>query len=162
MKISRKTVLRSSATFLSPKVRSSVCFRLQHYSRYYLYAERADGKVTVIDITDAKAPSRVANVAYPANQKSDLPALTGTVALVGSATPAQSEETPQTVRIMNLSDPSHPKVAREFAGVTAVGRDNQRGLVFLANGDGIWILHEHFAEDPAIESAYAHHVLYDH
>lgn len=135
----------------------------QHYSRYYLYAEQADGKVTVMDITDAKAPSLVANVADPAGQKSDtLLALAGTVALVGSATAAQSEEAPQTVRIMNLSDSSHPRVAREFAGVTAMGHDGQRGLVFLANGDGVWILKEHFAEDPAIQSAYAHHVLYDH
>jgi len=135
----------------------------QHYRRYYLYAEQADGKVTVMDITDAKAPSVVENVTYPADQKSDtLLALTGTVALVGSATPAQSAEAPQTVRIMNLADASHPKVAREFVGVTAMGHDSQRGLVFLANGDGVWILREHFAEDPAVESSYSAHVLYDH
>ena len=147
-----------------PGARSAVerLLSTQHYSRYYLYAERADGSVTVIDITDAKQPSLVANVMYPSNQKPDLLALTGTVALVGSATPSQSQETPQTIRIMNLADTSHPKVAREFADVTAVGRDNRRGLVFLANGDGIWILREHFALDPAIESAYAQHVLYDH
>jgi hypothetical protein len=71
-------------------------------------AEHADGKVTVLDITDARSPLLVANAAYPANEKSDtLLALTGTAALVGTAGLAQSAEAPQAVRIMNFSDPAH-------------------------------------------------------
>jgi hypothetical protein len=87
----------------------------------------------------------------------------GTAVLVseeqGVATPVA---TPQTIRIMDFSDPQHPKVAREFAGVTAISRDDSRSLIFLANAEGIWILHRTFAEDPEVEKAYAHHVLYDH
>jgi len=136
----------------------------QHYSRYYLYAEYAGGKgATVIDITDAATPTLVANVRYAAKgQPGDLLTLAGTAALVAGRAPERSIEFPQSIRIMNFADPAHPKVAHEFTGVTATGRDAQRGLVFLANGDGIWILHERLAEDPALLSAYAHHVLYDH
>ena len=68
----------------------------------------------------------------------------------------------QTIRIMDFSDPLHPKVAREFTGVTALSRDDRRGLIFVANPEGVWILHQSFAEDPEVEKAYAHHVLYDH
>ena len=63
---------------------------------------------------------------------------------------------------MDFSDLLHPKVAREFAGVTAISRDQGRGLIFLANPEGIWILHQTFAEDPEVEKAYANYVLYSH
>ena len=133
----------------------------QHYSRYYLYAEGTDGKVSVIDVTDARSPARVENV-YPQDQQaSTLLAVAGTAALVGSPFNAFAGDPPQTVRIMNFSDPGHPRISREFTGVTAVGRDNGRGLVFLANGEGIWILREHFALDPAIVQEYTQQVLYD-
>jgi len=35
-------------------------------------------------------------------------------------------------------------------------------LIFLANGDGIWILHETIALDPQVEKEYGQRVLYDH
>jgi hypothetical protein len=69
---------------------------------------------------------------------------------------------PQTLTIMDLSDPQHPKVAREFTGVTAIGKDDKRGLVFIANGEGVWILQQHFADDPQVEEEYTRQVLYDH
>jgi hypothetical protein len=63
---------------------------------------------------------------------------------------------------MDFSDPLHPKVAREFTGVTAISRDERRGLIYVANAEGVWILQQSFAEDPEVEREYAHHVLYDH
>ena len=137
----------------------------QHYSSSYLYAEHDDGKrVTLIDVTKVTQPSVLADVAYPSNGGSgSLFAVAGTAVLVaeeqGAATPGA---TPQTIRIMDFSDPLHPKVAREFAGVTAISRDQGRGLIFLANPEGIWILHQTFAEDPEVEKAYANYVRYSH
>jgi hypothetical protein len=61
---------------------------------------------------------------------------------------------------MDFSDPKNPKVAREFTGVTATSRDNQRGLIFVANPEGIWILRQHFAEDPDVQRAYEDYVIY--
>jgi len=137
----------------------------QHFSSYYLYVEYAGSKsVTLIDVTKAARPAVLADVSYPSNGgDTSLFTVAGTAALVteepGSAAQASAV---QTIRIMDFSDPLHPKVAREFSGVTALSRDERRGLIFVANSEGVWILHQSLAEDPEVEKAYAHHVLYDH
>jgi hypothetical protein len=137
----------------------------QHYSSYYLYVEYAASKsVTLIDVTKATQPSLLADVSYPSNGGSaSLFTVAGTAALVTEERGAEAPPSaPQTIRIMDFSDPLHPNVAREFAGVTAISRDERRGLIYAANAEGIWILHQSFAKDPEVEKAYAHHVLYDH
>lgn len=138
-------------------------FTTQHFSSFYLYAEHDAGKnVTLIDVTRTSSPAVLADVAYPGNAGgSSLSAVAGTAALVTSepAVPAAASA-PQTIRIMDLSDPQHPKVAREFAGVTALSKDDKRGLIFVANSDGIWILRQHLAEDPDVVKAYADYVVY--
>jgi len=137
----------------------------QHYSSYYLYVEyAATNNVTLVDVTKAAQPAVLADVSYPSNGGDTvLFTVAGTAALVtegpGHGATASSA---QTVRIMDFSDPVHPKVAREFAGVTALSRDDRRGLIFLANPEGIWILRQSFAEDPEVEKEYARRVLYDH
>ncbi len=135
----------------------------EHYSSHYLYAEHdAGASVTLIDVTKPNQPTLLAEVAYPSTAGSDnLVVVSGTAALITSSGTPQAAA-PQTIRILDFSDPQHPKVAREFTGVTAVNRDDRRGLIYLANADGVWILHQNRAEDPEIEKAYAHHVIYDH
>jgi hypothetical protein len=134
-----------------------------HYSSHYLYAEHdAGSSVTLIDISSSNRPNVIGEVAYPAGAGAgSLVVVDGTAAL---ATDSDSPKpaAPQTLRIFDFSDPQHPKVAREFVGVTAIDRDNSRGLIFLANAEGIWILHQNRAQDPEVEKAYAHHVIYDH
>jgi hypothetical protein len=134
----------------------------EHYSSYYLYAEHGAGApVTLIDTTKANHPAVLAEVAYPTTGSDSLVVVSGTAALVttGGAPPPP---VPQTIRILDFSDPRNPKIAREFTGVTAINRDDRRGLIFLANADGVWILHQSRADDPEVEKAYAHHVIYDH
>jgi hypothetical protein len=137
----------------------------QHYSSSYLYAEHESGKnVTLIDITKTAQPVVLSDVAYPAGDGSaSLFAVAGTSALIadGQGAPGSSASR-QTIRIMDFSDPQHPKVAREFSGVTALSRDERRGLIFVAASDGIWILRQSFATDPEVEKAYTKQVLYDH
>jgi hypothetical protein len=133
----------------------------EHYSSRYLYAEHGAGaSVTLIDITRPSQPAVLAEVAYPAAGTDSLVVVSGTAVLATSS--AVPPSAPQTIRVLDFSDPQHPKVVREFAGVTAINRDDRRGLIFVANADGVWILHQNRAEDPEVEKAYAHHVLYDH
>jgi hypothetical protein len=136
----------------------------QHYSSDYLYAEHGTSEdITLIDVTKTEQPSVLANVPdAPDGGSEGLVAVAGTAALVRTQqnTPAAAT-TPQTLRIMDFSDPQHPKIAREFTGVTAIGRDEKRGLVFVANDAGIWILQQHFAEDPEVEAEYTRYVLYN-
>lgn len=134
----------------------------QHYSSYYLYAEHADGKLTLIDVTKETEPVVLGDVTSAPNAASgSLAAVAGTAALVSSGpAPASADEAPQTLTIMDLSDPKNPKIARQFTGVTAVSKEGGRGLIFLANADGLWILRRHFAEDPEVERAYQDYVIY--
>jgi hypothetical protein len=135
----------------------------EHYSSYYLYAERDGNRVTLIDVTKAAQPSVLADVMYPPHVGSaGLLTVAGTAALITSEQEtATTAIKPQTIRIIDFSDSQSPKVIREFTGVTATCRDDRRGLVFVANAEGVWILHQSFAEDPEVEQAYAHHVLYE-
>jgi hypothetical protein len=133
----------------------------EHYSRTYLYAERDAGKsVTLIDVTKAAQPSVVADLANAGGDSGNLTMVSGTAALVSSAAPASTPAPPQMIRIMDFSDPKNPTVAREFAGVTAVMRDDRRGLVFIANGEGVWILQQHLATDPQVMKAYDDYIRY--
>jgi hypothetical protein len=135
----------------------------QHYSSLYLYAEHENGgNLTLIDITKTNAPAVLAEVASaPNGASSNLTAVAGTAALVSSEPAASTtSQSAQTIRIMDLSDARNPKVAREFTGVTAMSRDDPRGLIFIANADGIWILKQHFAQDPEVQKAYEDYVLY--
>jgi hypothetical protein len=134
----------------------------QHYSSYYLYAEHGAGKnVTLIDVTKTNQPLVLANIPYASGSGSEsLAMVAGTAALVAreSVAPATAPA-PQTIRIMDFSVPQSPKIAREFTGVTATSTDD-RGLIFVANTDGIWILRRHLTEDPEVDRAYANYVLY--
>jgi len=129
----------------------------QHYSSYYLYAERENGgNVTLIDITKTDQPAVLADVAF-----GNLAMVAGTAALVSNEPVASgAAQAPPTIKIMDFSDPRVPKVAHEFTGVTAMSRDDQRGLIFVANADGLWILQRHFAEDPEVQRAYEDYVIY--
>jgi hypothetical protein len=133
----------------------------EHYSRSYLYAERGAGQsVTLIDVTRAAQPSVVADLANASGDSGNLTMVSGTAALVSSNAVASTQAPSQTIRIMDFSDPKNPKVAREFAGVTAVTRDEHRGLVFIANGEGVWILQQHLATDPEVMKAYDYYLRY--
>jgi hypothetical protein len=140
-------------------------FSTQHYSSYYLYAEHDGGSTaTLIDVTKTNQPAVLADVAYaPGGGSNNLTVVAGTAALVSSKpTGSAPVAAPQAIRIMDFSDPKNPKVAREFTGVTAMSRDDRRGLIFVANAEGIWILRQHLALDPEVEKAYANYVLYSH
>lgn len=47
---------------------------------------------------------------------------------------------PESVRLVDESDPAHPRTVQTFDGVTNLVRDNARNLIYVANGDGVWIL----------------------
>jgi hypothetical protein len=134
----------------------------QHYSGYYLYAEHQAGQgITMIDVTQANRPRVLAEMgAAPADSGGSLAVVAGTAALVTSTPNTSATAGPQTIRIMDFSDPQHPRVTREFAGVTASSRDDRRGLIFIANSEGIWVLQQRLAEDPEVEKAYANYVIY--
>jgi len=137
----------------------------EHYSSYYLYAERDGGsRLTLIDVTKVAQPFVLADIAYPSKLGSTgLLTVAGTAALISDEQESSEKAVrQQIIRIVDFSESRNPKVIREFTGVTATSRDDRRGLIFVANPEGVWILHPSLAEDPEIGIAYAHRLLYDH
>lgn len=130
--------------------------------RSYVYAEREEGKgTTLLDVTQPEHPKVLGEVSGA--QAGNLVTVAGTAALASSA-PVSATHTPapapQTIQILDLSNPESPKVTRRFDGVTAMEKLPSHGLILLANGEGIWVLSEHIAEDSAAEERYARKVVY--
>lgn len=131
----------------------------EHYRRDYLYAEHEAGKtLTLIDVTRLGHPAVLADTTYP-DGGDNLVAVTGETALVSSSPGKTVSSAPQTFRILSFTDPLHPSVKQEFTGVTAMTRDEKRGLIFFANADGVWILQEKYAMDPSYEKKWEHMML---
>lgn len=144
-------------------------FTTHHYGRDYLYAEHAsDNTITLIDTTKIDHPAVLAGISYPAGAANNLAAVTGNAALLASAqspaTPsgATAVAIPQTFRIMSFANPLHPDVKQVFTGVTSMSADEKRGLIYLANAGGIWVLQEQYAIDPAFEKSWEHMMLDAH
>jgi len=116
--------------------------------KHYLYVQKASRQgFTVIDVTKPAAPSLVTR-SGPSND-----ATAGSLEIVSpdvgiAAVPdknskgvIRSADNPtETVKVLDLSDPAHPKVLQTFTGVTSILQDPGRGLIYLANNDGLWIL----------------------
>ena len=116
--------------------------------KQYLYIQKASKQgFTVVDVTKPRLPSLV-NRSTTSND-----ATAGKLEMAGpdvalaevpdksSKGVIRSTDYPtETVKILDLSDPAHPKVLQTFTGVTSILQDPDRGLIYLANNDGLWIL----------------------
>jgi hypothetical protein len=116
--------------------------------KQYLYVQKASKQgFTVVDVTKPRLPSLV-NRSAPSSD-----ATAGTLEMAGSDVGLaevpdknskgviRSTDNPtETVKILDLSDPAHPKVLQTFTGVTSILQDPGRGLIYLANNEGLWIL----------------------
>ena len=116
--------------------------------RQYLYVQKASKQgFTLIDVTKPVLPTLVSQ----SDKSADAAA--GKLEIVGpdvglaevpdknSKGVIRNTDSPtETVRVLDLSDPAHPKVLQTFTGVTSILQDPSRGLIYLANNDGLWIL----------------------
>jgi len=116
--------------------------------KQYLYVQKASKQgFTVVDVTKPSVPAFV-NVSTASGD-----ATAGKLEMAGpdvalAAVPDKSskgvlhstEYPTETVKVLDLSDPAHPKVIQTFTGVTSTLQDPGRGLIYLANHEGLWIL----------------------
>jgi hypothetical protein len=130
-------------------------------SKQYLYVQQtAKEGFTVIDVTQPEHPSVVKNVNLPAKGSDEkLEMLSSGLALAETPdspstggtqhelSPAKSQTAsgavaPRTesIRVLDLSDPKNPRTLRTFDGVTKVLAEDARGLIYITNGEGLWIL----------------------
>jgi len=125
-------------------------------NRQYLYIQAASKEsYTIVEVTKPEFPSFV----KPSAPSKDEPA--GKLDIVGQdlgiaevptadarAIRSSTNHT-ETVKILDLSDPEHPKVLQTFTGVTSILPDGARGIIYLTNNDGLWIL-KHYRQPIAV------------
>jgi len=116
--------------------------------KHYLYVQKASRQgFTVVDVTKPSIPVFVKPTGSSAEAAAGKLEMAGPdVALAevpdrNSKGVIHSSDYPtETVKVLDLTDPAHPKVIQTFTGVTSTLQDPSRGLIFVANNDGLWIL----------------------
>jgi hypothetical protein len=119
----------------------------QEGRRAYLYVRQASQQgYTVFDVTKPERP-RLLNQLSQGNLTildsglaiSETPDTASSSPSVVDAGRAGSR-TPESVRALDVSNPAHPRTVQTFEGVTSIVRDDASSLIYVANGNGIWIL----------------------
>ncbi|HWO36369.1 MAG TPA: hypothetical protein VNO32_46870, partial [Candidatus Acidoferrum sp.] len=129
-------------------------FVQQRGSKYYLLLRRADkNSFAIVDVTNPGNPVITDRNALPepdgGNVDLPTPGSALAIAFVPDSAPAAAAGKPaeslptETVRLIDLADPRHPKTLKTFNKVTSVASDDGRKLVFLVNDEGLWIISHH-------------------
>jgi hypothetical protein len=106
---------------------------------------------TVVDVTKPSKPKTVSHVpqenlitvgsGLAISGESQSAVTVGISPVAGSPEGTRGGGTvPETVRVLDVSDPAHPRTVQTFSGVTDILPDDARALIYVANGDGVWIL----------------------
>jgi hypothetical protein len=124
-------------------------FLQQEGRKAYLYVRQASQQgYTVFDVTKPEQPKLLNQIS-----QGNLTILDSGLAISETPDVARSSSSvnnagrnqgggrnAELVRVLDVSDPVHPKTIKTFDGVTSIVRDDARSLIYVANGDGIWIL----------------------
>jgi hypothetical protein len=146
--------------------RVSQTFLQEHAGKEYLYIQQAsDQGFTIVDVTKPYRPNVVNHVTSPNVASGDELQMvanglaiaetpdTGTESARHELTSAKSEGTvggstggstgsspSRFVRLLDLSDPDNPQTLRTFDAVSSILLDDGRNLIYITNGEGLWIL----------------------
>jgi hypothetical protein len=133
----------------------------QHGSKDYLYVQQTGKEgFTIVDVTQPEHPSVVKNVTIAdksGNEKlemvgnglalaetPDSSSAGGTLheLSLAKSQPGSGAAAPRTesIRVLDLSDPKNPRTLQTFDGVTNVLAEDDRNLIYITNGEGLWIL----------------------
>jgi hypothetical protein len=114
--------------------------------KQYLYISVNSNKgLAVVDVTNPDHPNVINRLAWP-NEVSParLRMVSGALGLAEGPDSDSSAVDPaqptRTVKVLDLSDPANPRAVLSFSGVTSTLEDEARNLVYIANGEGLWIL----------------------
>jgi hypothetical protein len=126
-------------------------FLQQEGRRQFLYVQQPSQQgVTVIDITKPARPEVVNQV--PLENLTmvsfglaifETPENSATVSAslaTGDAEGPHGSGVLESVRVLDVSDPAHPRTVQNFDGVTSILQDSAQNLLYVANGDGVWIV----------------------
>jgi hypothetical protein len=119
-------------------------------NKVYLYLHRPTKEaLAVVDVTNPDKPVLLSRdtLQETAGSQVQAPAAGSVlaVAFIPERSPAYlslaTEPLPtETVQFLDMSDPKNVKSVRTIPGVTSVYADDARKLVYLVNGEGLWIV----------------------
>lgn len=126
----------------------------QRNSKTYLYLHRpSKDAYAVVDVTDPQHPKIVTRDTLKESDamKVEGPATGSAFGIAVAPETSGSSNEPsgpvilpsETVQFIDMSNPKDVKAVKTFKGVTAMYPDNPRRLVYLVNGDGLWIVNHH-------------------
>ena len=112
--------------------------------KWLLYFDQGDQRgVAVVDVTNPNHPRVVDHVAWPGRTAEGQIQTAGSGLAISErpeGATAGRRPASQKVNILDITDPRHPQVLQTFSGVTSVLPDAPRNLIFIANGEGLWIV----------------------
>jgi hypothetical protein len=130
----------------------------EHWRRNYVYLTTA-GKIIVVDVTTAsKAKITAEHPMESAQARVDL--VVGGVALIADA-PPPSSTVPRSISILSFENSAKPTVVHRFENLTGYHMDARRGLIYIVNPEGLWILSPQPARDREAEEEYDRYLLYN-
>lgn len=132
--------------------------------RQYLYIQQPSKEgFTIVDVTKPNKPNVIKRTILPnATASGNLQMVDGGIAI--AETRDKSPETegpgkepatakaggtakphiPETIRVLDVSDPANPRTLKTFEGVTSILPDSGHHLIYITNNEGLWILrHQH-------------------
>ena len=124
-------------------------FLQQEDQREYLYVQQPSQQaVTLIDVTKPERPKVITQLPLENLTMvgsglaiSEMPAAERPSLAAGNVEgPRGSGAVLESVRVFDVSDPAHPRTVQNFDGVTSIVQDSARNLLYVATGDGVWIV----------------------
>jgi len=139
-----------------PEMHVNQMFSQQRGNKYYLYLHRPNRQAfALVDVTHPEKPVLLERATLENASGGEIqiakPESTLAVAVTpeaeatggapqAPAAPPKAALPRETVRLMDLSDPKHPKILKTFSGVTSMLPDEPRHLLYLVNSEGLWIV----------------------
>jgi hypothetical protein len=118
---------------------------MEKNGKEYLYLGLASSSgVCVFDVTTPAAPRKLERFAGASGAQADELQLVGDTLAVssrsGKPTIGSADTAARSVTILNMTDPTNPQPIQTFSDVTSVVADNARGVIYLSNGEGLWVV----------------------
>lgn len=114
--------------------------------KQYLYLVRNSRKgFTVVDATKPSQPNLLKRVAWPDGASAGkLQLVNGRLGFAEGSNvhfpSASAESSPETVELLDLSDPANPRTVETLSDVTSVFIDEGGGLIYITNPEGLSIV----------------------
>jgi hypothetical protein len=124
-------------------------FVQQRGSKYYLFLHRPTKQAyAVVDVTKPENPMLTTRDTLKEASGTQVADTAPGSAFAIAVTPENAPENEsaaaplhsETVQFVDMSNPKSAKTVKIFKGVTSIYPDDSRKLVYLVNGDGLWIV----------------------